>query len=257
MTSECEADFYRFGLCRCLGTISIPLYFRRWLRILGHGRRCSWSVSIPIATPTLRTFGDEPTSILTFLCLKFPSRRMPFAFLDDLQTRFTSFSPSSTSSLSTSPPTASSYASFTPTLQDLLQTYNTSPPQDSLSTAQQNLAQVKDIMVHNVEQILSRGERIELLVDKTDTFASQATAFRRGARQVRREQFWRNQKILFLSIAVGIVSSSIPSRCDSIRSADDLFVAIRLYPNCPVLWCWSESLQSLILSSPMGHTLLA
>ena len=28
--------------------------------------------------------------------------------------------------------------------------------------------QVKDIMVHNVEQILSRGERIELLVDKTD-----------------------------------------------------------------------------------------
>lgn len=62
-------------------------------------------------------------------------------------------------------------------------------------------------MVHNVEQILSRGERIELLVDKTDTMANQAWAFRRGARTVRRQQFWRNQKILILSIAVGIVST--------------------------------------------------
>jgi vesicle-associated membrane protein 7 len=35
-------------------------------------------------------------------------------------------------------------------------------------------------MVHNVEQILSRGERIELLVDKTDNLSGQAWAFRRG-----------------------------------------------------------------------------
>jgi vesicle-associated membrane protein 7 len=61
-------------------------------------------------------------------------------------------------------------------------------------------------MVHNVEQILSRGERIELLVDKTDNMAGQAQAFRRGARSVRRQQFWRNQKIMLLSAAVGIVS---------------------------------------------------
>ncbi|KAG8806641.1 hypothetical protein FRC17_004889, partial [Serendipita sp. 399] len=86
----------------------------------------------------------------------------------------------------------------------LLHTYNTNPPPDALANAQKNLAQVKDIMVHNVEQILSRGERIELLVDKTDTMAGQAWAFRRGARTVRRQQFWRNQKIMILSIAVGI-----------------------------------------------------
>ena len=88
-----------------------------------------------------------------------------------------------------------------------MHTYNTNPPADALATAQGNLAQVKDIMVHNVEQILSRGERIELLVDKTDTMAGQAWAFRRGARSVRRQQFWRNQKILILSVAVGVVSS--------------------------------------------------
>ena len=89
--------------------------------------------------------------------------------------------------------------------------YNTAPPSDELQRAQAELAQVKDIMVQNVEQILSRGERIELLVDKTDTMASQATAFRRGARQVRRSMWWKNTRILALSVVVGLVSSSVYS----------------------------------------------
>jgi vesicle-associated membrane protein 7 len=131
-------------------------------------------------------------------------RRLPFAFLDALQAKFSAFSPPTSSS---STPSHSSYASFTPTLTSLLTEYNTNPPPDALTNAQNNLAQVKDIMVHNVEQILSRGERIELLVDKTDTMAGQAWAFRRGARTVRRQQFWRNQRIMILSVAVGIVSA--------------------------------------------------
>jgi vesicle-associated membrane protein 7 len=70
---------------------------------------------------------------------------------------------------------------------------------------QNELNVVKDIMVKNVEQILSRGERIELLVDKTGNFAHQAVAFRRGARAQRRKQFWKNQKILALSVVVGFL----------------------------------------------------
>ena len=67
-------------------------------------------------------------------------------------------------------------------------------------------APVREIMVHNVEQILSRGERIELLVDKTDNLSGQAWAFRRGAKDVRRREFWKNQKILALCVVVGLVS---------------------------------------------------
>lgn len=88
-----------------------------------------------------------------------------------------------------------------------MHTYNTAPPTDELVRAQTELNQVKDIMVQNVEQILSRGERIELLVDKTDTMANQATAFRRGARSVRRQMWWKNSKILMLSVVVGLVRS--------------------------------------------------
>ena len=89
-----------------------------------------------------------------------------------------------------------------------MHTYNTNPPNDELTNAQNQLAQVKDIMVQNVEQILSRGERIELLVDKTDNMASQATAFRRGARTVRRQMWWKNTRILALSVVVAVVGAS-------------------------------------------------
>lgn len=88
-----------------------------------------------------------------------------------------------------------------------METYNTAPPADELARAQTELNQVKDIMVQNVEQILSRGERIELLVDKTDNMANQATAFRRGARGVRRQMWWKNSKITILGVVVGLVSS--------------------------------------------------
>jgi vesicle-associated membrane protein 7 len=84
-------------------------------------------------------------------------------------------------------------------------TYNTSPPTDDISRAQSELAQVKDIMVQNVEQILNRGERIELLVDKTDTMANQATVFRRGARTVRRQMWWKNKRVLALGVLVALV----------------------------------------------------
>lgn len=103
--------------------------------------------------------------------------------------------------------------SFGPVISSLMHTYNTAPPMDELARAQHELNQVKDIMVQNVEQILSRGERIELLVDKTDAMAGQATAFRRGARSVRRQMWWKNKKMLGLSVIVTLVSNPWSSIC--------------------------------------------
>lgn len=61
-------------------------------------------------------------------------------------------------------------------------------------------------MVQNIDSILQRGERLDLLVDKTDTLAGQAYAFRRGARAVRRQQWWKNTKITVLTGVVCVVS---------------------------------------------------
>ncbi|KAH0828717.1 VAMP synaptobrevin-like protein [Lanmaoa asiatica] len=131
-------------------------------------------------------------------------RKTPFAFLVDLQRKFTEL-PSSSSAVVASTPAYGLQGSFSPTIASLMHTYNTSPPVDEVARAQAELSQVKDIMVKNVEQILSRGERIELLVDKTDNMATQATAFRRGARTVRRQMWWRNSKIMALSVLVALL----------------------------------------------------
>ncbi|KAJ3862804.1 VAMP/synaptobrevin-like protein [Lentinula novae-zelandiae] len=131
-------------------------------------------------------------------------RRMPFAFLAELQRKFLE-APSSSSLNDPELPAYGLQGTFAPTISNLMNTYNTAPPVDEIARAQAELNQVKDIMVQNVEQILSRGERIELLVDKTDVMAGQATAFRRGARSVRRQMWWRNKKILGLSILVALV----------------------------------------------------
>ena len=124
-----------------------------------------------------------------------------------------------------------------------MHTYNTNPPTDELTNAQNQLAQVKDIMVQNVEQILSRGERIELLVDKTDNMANQATAFRRGARTVRRQMWWKNTRILGLSVVVAIVSISyfpvIPLPITLSGS--------RLDHRCTVLRRWSQPVSLSIV----------
>ncbi|KIJ62293.1 hypothetical protein HYDPIDRAFT_158110 [Hydnomerulius pinastri MD-312] len=131
-------------------------------------------------------------------------RKMPFAFLAELQRKFIELPSSSSAGLS-STPAYGLQGTFSPTIASLMHTYNTSPPADEVARAQAELNQVKDIMVQNVEQILSRGERIELLVDKTDTMATQATAFRRGARTVRRQMWWKNSKIMALSVLVVLV----------------------------------------------------
>ncbi|KAF9447364.1 vesicle-associated membrane protein [Macrolepiota fuliginosa MF-IS2] len=131
-------------------------------------------------------------------------RKMPFAFLSELQ-RKACFNSAPSSSTQDDLPAYGLQGSFGPVMSSLMHTYNTAPPVDELARAQSELNQVKDIMVQNVEQILSRGERIELLVDKTDAMAGQATAFRRGARSVRRQMWWKNKKVLGISLIVALI----------------------------------------------------
>lgn len=135
-----------------------------------------------------------------------------------------------------------------------MHTYNTAPPTDELARAQTELNHVKDIMVQNVEQILSRGERIELLVDKTDSMANQATAFRRGARSVRRQMWWKNSKILALCILVALVRRNVPHLFLGMRNCAR-YSLLTYFPSADfdvdtggsILWCWPKPMRNQLL----------
>lgn len=51
--------------------------------------------------------------------------------------------------------------------------------------------QVKDIMIENIEKVLDRGEKLDLLVDKTEHLQGEAFAFRREAKRARRVMWWK------------------------------------------------------------------
>lgn len=76
---------------------------------------------------------------------------------------------------------------------------------DPIQQAQSELGHVKDVLTQNVEHILSRGEQLDFLVDRTDSAAHQSLAFRRRAVSLRREMWWRNTRIVALMSVCALV----------------------------------------------------
>ena len=119
---------------------------------------------------------------VTFLCMADESskRRIPFAFLEDVKNRFTS-------TYGDKAHTAIAFAmneDFARVLKKQMDFYNTNPAANNIERVKNQIDEVKDVMVENIEKVLERGEKIELLVDKTDRLNQQAFKFEKTSRQV-------------------------------------------------------------------------
>jgi len=75
---------------------------------------------------------------------------------------------------------------------------------DKVERVKDEVARVKDIMVTNIEALLERGERLDLLVDKTEQLSSNAVTFKQASRTLARRMWWQNFKIWIL-IAIGVL----------------------------------------------------
>ncbi|CEJ57985.1 Putative Synaptobrevin/VAMP-like protein [Penicillium brasilianum] len=123
-------------------------------------------------------------------------RRIPFAYLLEMKRKFLTTYPPSSTDYSSLP--AYGCAAFNTEIRSLLHTYNTTPPADSLASARREIDSVRDIMTENIERVLERGERIDLLVDKTDRLGGNAHDFRIRSRGLRRQMWWKNAKLMVL-----------------------------------------------------------
>lgn len=74
-------------------------------------------------------------------------RRMPFAFLAELQRRFSERAGGSSSFNVSDMPAYGLQGTFGPEIKSLVAEFNSCPPEDSLNRAKQELTQVQDIMV--------------------------------------------------------------------------------------------------------------
>lgn len=130
-------------------------------------------------------------------------RRIPFAFLIEVKRKFLQLYEPGRVDFAAQP--AYGCAAFNPDLRALLQKYNTQPPADSLANAKREIESVRDIMTENIDRVLNRGERLDLLIDKTDRLGSNATDFRVRSRGLRREMWWKNVKVMAMLTGLIIV----------------------------------------------------
>jgi vesicle-associated membrane protein 7 len=101
---------------------------------------------------------------IIYMCMTEESdkRRIPFLFLEDIQKRFIA-------TYGDRAQVAQAFSmseDFGRTLQKQMLYYN-SPSADQISDINNKISDVKATMIQNIEQILDRGEKLELLVDKT------------------------------------------------------------------------------------------
>ncbi|KAK4103706.1 vesicle-associated membrane protein [Parathielavia hyrcaniae] len=132
------------------------------------------------------------------------SRRVSFGFLVELRRRF----------LAAHPPDASDYAdlpnygcaAFNGEVRGLMVEYGTATEpggrgrggDDAIGSVQSEIEDVRGIMSRNIEGLLERGERIDLLVDKTDRLGGSARDFRVRSRGLKRRMWWKNVRLMGL-----------------------------------------------------------
>eukprot|EP01089_Gocevia_fonbrunei_P017082 TRINITY_DN5453_c0_g1_i1.p1 TRINITY_DN5453_c0_g1~~TRINITY_DN5453_c0_g1_i1.p1 ORF type:complete len:153 (+),score=21.68 TRINITY_DN5453_c0_g1_i1:323-781(+) len=129
---------------------------------------------------------------------EFP-RRIAFSFLDDIKGRFLS---QYKNSYRTAMPNGMS--DFARVLKSQMSYYSYDPSVDKIQNVQTKLEETKQVMVENIDRILERGERIELLVDKASDLSDSSFKFTAASRKLK----WtmcRHNAYLWVAIAVVIL----------------------------------------------------
>ncbi|EFJ53256.1 hypothetical protein VOLCADRAFT_54976 [Volvox carteri f. nagariensis] len=117
-------------------------------------------------------------------------RRIPFAFLDDVRNRFMGMYGAAAKEA-----VAYEYnTEFGKVLGERAAAFS-DPSSDVISRMQGQLQEVKHIMIENIEKVLERGERLDLLVDKTEGLQQVSLAFRQQARRLKHTLWWKNARL--------------------------------------------------------------
>ncbi|GJM87264.1 hypothetical protein PR202_ga03201 [Eleusine coracana subsp. coracana] len=159
-------------------------------------------------TQDLHVFHVKRTDAITALCMADDAagRRIPFAFLDDIHGRFVK-------TYGRAALTALAYTmndDFSRVLSKQMDYYSNDPNADQINRMRGEIDQVRSVMLDNIDRVLERGDRLELLVDKTATMQGNTMRFKQQSRRFRNTMWWRNVKltvalIFILSVIIYIV----------------------------------------------------
>ena len=171
---------------------------------------------------------QQPQQPLVFLCMTTDEslgRALPFLFLDEVQQRFRQTYATRAALVQSALPFGLN--EFRKVLEDRMRSYSSSTAEeeerrgdsegssllpsrsskeeeDKLQRVQGELDQVKGVMVQNIERVLERGERIEILVDKTEHLHQTAIQFRKRTTQLKTKMWWKSKRWYVIVVLVAI-----------------------------------------------------
>lgn len=148
-------------------------------------------------------FHVKRTDGLTALCMAddVAGRRIPFAFLEDIHQKFVRTYGRAVLS-------AQAYGmndEFSRVLSQQMEYYSNDPNADRINRLKGEMGQVRTVMIENIDKVLERGDRLELLVDKTNTMQTNTLRFRKQTRRYRTSVWWRNVKLTIALILLILV----------------------------------------------------
>lgn len=130
-------------------------------------------------------------------------RQIPIAYLERIKEDFTNRYGGGKAAIAVA---NSLKKEFGPKLKEQMQYCMDHPEEVSkLAKVKAQVSEVKGVMMENIEKVLDRGVKIELLVDKTEDLHSQAQVFRQQGGQIKRKMWWQNMKIKLIVLAILIV----------------------------------------------------
>ncbi|MEQ2233629.1 hypothetical protein ILYODFUR_023778 [Ilyodon furcidens] len=78
-------------------------------------------------------------------------------------------------------------------------------PKDKIQVLKDQVDGVKNIMTQNVDRILARGERLEVIVGKSKDLQAVAQNFNRTTVKVSRSYWWKNVKLIAVIVVVMLI----------------------------------------------------
>ncbi|CAL5211037.1 unnamed protein product [Lathyrus oleraceus] len=140
-------------------------------------------------------------------------RQIPIAFLERIKDDFNKRYGGGRAATATA---KSLNKEFGPKLKEHMQ-YCVDHPEEvsKLAKVKAQVSEVKGVMMENIDKVIDRGEKIEVLVDKTENLRFQAQDFRQQGTQLRRKMWYQNMKIklIVLAIIIALILIIVLSVC--------------------------------------------
>ena len=125
-----------------------------------------------------------------FMCLADSAftKRVAFLFLEDIKTKFFE----KYSKIANTVISFGVHSEFVEVLKARMHFFNTDTNVDKITALRASVDQAKNIMVENIDKVLARGEKVELLVKKTEFMSEQAVTMKKRAIVVKRHMWMQN-----------------------------------------------------------------